>query len=67
MNEEKLFVVCNIPKLLEKQLKDIREQCIDNMSTDNLAGYDYVVAVHFYLSFVFCRFRALAFCTRRRC
>ena len=43
MNEEKLFVVCNIPKLLEKQLKDIREQCIDNMSTDNLDGYDYAV------------------------
>lgn len=43
MNEEKLFVVCNIPKLLEKQLKDIREQCIDNMNTDNLDGYDYAV------------------------
>lgn len=43
MSEEKLFVVCNIPKLLEKQLKDIREQCIDNMSTDNLDGYDYAV------------------------
>lgn len=43
MNEEKLFAVCNIPKLLEKQLKDIREQCTDNMSTDNLDGYDYAV------------------------
>lgn len=43
MNEEKLFVVCNIPKLLDKQLKDIREQCTDNMNKDNLDGYDYAV------------------------
>lgn len=43
MNEEKLFLVCNIPKLLEKQLKTIREQCTDNMNKDNLDGYDYAV------------------------
>ena len=43
MNEEKLFVVCNIPKLLEKQLSDVRNQCIDGMSKENMEGYDYAV------------------------
>lgn len=43
MNEEKLFMVCNISKLLEKELKDVREQCTDNMNRDNLDGYDYAV------------------------
>lgn len=43
MNEEKMFAVCNIPKLLEKQLNDIRNQCIDEMSKENIEGYDYAV------------------------
>ena len=43
MNEEKLFVVCNIPKILEKMLKDIRDQSCENMTKENLDGYDYAV------------------------
>lgn len=36
--------MCNLPKLLEKQLKDIREQCIDsNIDKESLKGYDYAV------------------------
>lgn len=41
--DEKLFIVCNIPKLLEKVLKDIRDQSCDNMTKENLDGYDYAV------------------------
>lgn len=41
--DEMLFVVCNIPKLLETMLKDIREQSCDNMTKENLDGYDYAV------------------------
>ena len=41
MNEEKLFVVCNIPSLLEKMLKDVRNQSCENMTKENLDGYDY--------------------------
>lgn len=43
MNEEMLFTVCNIPKLLGKMLKDIRDQSIENMTKENLDGYDYAV------------------------
>ena len=43
MNEEKLFVVCNIPSLLEKMLKDVRNQSCENMTKENLDGYDYAV------------------------
>ena len=41
--DEKLFVVCNIPKLLEKMMKDIRDQSCENMTKENLDGYDYAV------------------------
>lgn len=41
--DEKLFVVCNIPKILEKMLKDIRDQSCENMTKENLDGYDYAV------------------------
>ena len=41
--DEMLFVVCNIPKLLEKMLKEIRDQSCDNMTKENLDGYDYAV------------------------
>ena len=43
--DEKLFVVCNIPKLLEKILKEMRDQSCDNMTKENLDGYDYAVEV----------------------
>lgn len=43
--DEKLFVVCNIPKLLEKMLKEMRDQSCDNMTKENLDGYDYAVEV----------------------
>ena len=43
MNEETFFVVCNIPRLLEKMLKDIRDQSGENMTKENLDGYDYAV------------------------
>ena len=43
MNEEMLFTVCNIPKLLDKMLKDIRDQASENMTKENLAGFDYAV------------------------
>lgn len=41
--DEKLFVVCNIPKILEKMLNDIRDQSCENMTKENLDGYDYAV------------------------
>lgn len=41
--DEKLFVVCNIPRVLEKMLKDIRDQSCENMTKENLDGYDYAV------------------------
>ncbi len=43
MGEEKMFVVCNIPKLVEKFLDDIRSQCVDGMSKENREGYDFAV------------------------
>lgn len=43
MNEEMLFVACNIPNLLEKMLKDARNQSCENMTKENLDGYDYAV------------------------
>lgn len=43
MNEEMLFVVCDIPRFLEKVLKDIRDQLCENMTKENLDGYDYAV------------------------
>lgn len=45
MNEEMLFTVCNIPRLLDKMLKDIRDQASENMTKENLDGYDYACGV----------------------
>ena len=41
MNEEMLFVACNIPNLLEKMLKDTRHQSCEKMTKKNWDGYDH--------------------------
>ena len=45
MNEEMLFTVCNIPRLLGKMLKDMRDQSGENMTKENLDGFDYACEV----------------------
>ena len=39
--EEMIFIACNIPKLLEKVLKEVRDQSSENMTKENLDGFDY--------------------------
>ena len=41
MNEEMMFTVCNIPKMLKKAINDVRET--SDMSKDNLDGFNYAV------------------------
>lgn len=41
MNEEMMFTVCNIPKLLEEQMNNMKDT--SDMNEDNLKGYEYAV------------------------
>ena len=43
MNDEKLFVVCNIPKFLDKMMKNVRDKCCNYMTKEELYGYDHAV------------------------
>lgn len=43
MNKEMLFMVCDVPKTLERMLRDIRNQSCENMTKENLDGYDCAV------------------------
>lgn len=41
MNEEMMFTVCNIPKMLEKAINDTRQNCTSGMNKDNLDGFNF--------------------------
>ena len=41
MNREILFSCCNIPKFLEEKLKYIKEMTKEDMTQENLAGFEY--------------------------
>lgn len=43
MNEEMMFMVCNIPKMLEKAINDTRKTCTSEMNKDNLEGFNFAV------------------------
>lgn len=43
MNEEKLFMGCNILKFLEEKTIEIKKLEKENMTKENLEGFDYAV------------------------
>lgn len=43
MNEEMMFIACNIPKFLEKQMNKMKDILIDGMNEAELKGYEYAV------------------------
>lgn len=43
MEKEKLFCACNIPKLLENQINQMKESITADMTKENLDGFDYAV------------------------
>ena len=43
MKNGKLFCACNIPKLLENQINQMKESITADMTKENLDGFDYAV------------------------
>lgn len=43
MKNGKLFCACNIPKLLENQINQMKEYITADMTKENLDGFDYAV------------------------
>lgn len=43
MNEEMMFIACNVPKFLEEQMNKIKDALTGGMNEDNLKGFEYAV------------------------
>lgn len=43
MNEEMMFIVCNVPKFLEEQMNKMKDALTGGMNEDNLKGFEYAV------------------------
>ncbi len=41
MNREVMFLCCDIRKILEEKLEDIKEMAKEDMTQENLAGFEY--------------------------
>ena len=43
MNEEMMFIACNVPKFLEEQMNKMKDALTGGMNEDNLKGFEYAV------------------------